>query len=185
MHLGFIFVCFQDSNSSINIPKLRLLFNPVVLCFSFVTIATLVSAVVLMDHLVPAELGQWFDWVVETWTWFHVVSRDVMIIFFVFLFFSRFADIKLSNDEDEVEFSTLTWFAMVFGCGASLHLFYFSVSDPISNYDPRDGSNRYLADPYLADNSLAQIAITLTFYHYGNCCNTFVSLRFLRKSLSL
>ena len=38
------------------------------------------------------------------------------------------------------------------------------MAEPIYHYT---GNNRYSADPTLPDNTLAQTAINLTFYHYG------------------
>ena len=139
-----------------------------VLCLSILSIAALVCSCILLDNLVPEEYSDALEWVADIWTWFHVSSRDVMIIFIAYIFFGRFKNVRLADNQDEKpEFSTMTMFAMALVAGVSSQMFYYAVSDPISHYDPKDGSNRYLADPHIADNTLAQIAIKLTFFHYG------------------
>lgn len=70
----------------------------------------------------------------------------------------------MGKDDDEPEYSDSTWFMMLFACGIGTGLFFFGVAEPINHYT---AGNRYSADPTLPDNTLAQIAINLTLYHWG------------------
>ncbi len=56
-------------------------------------------------------------------------------------------------------------FMMLFACGIGVGLFFYGVAEPIFHYT---GRNRYTADPTIPDNTLAQISINLTLYHWGN-----------------
>ena len=55
---------------------------------------------------------------------------------------------------------------MLFACGMGNGLFFYSVFEPIYHYTER---NRYSADPTLPDNQLAQTAILIPMFHFGNC----------------
>ena len=54
---------------------------------------------------------------------------------------------------------------MLFACGVGTGVFFFGVAEPIYHYAV--SPNRFTADHALPDNSLAQQAILLTFYHWG------------------
>ena len=70
----------------------------------------------------------------------------------------------MGKSSDDPEYSYLTWFMMLFACGIGSGLFFHSVAEPITHYVQR---NRYAADPTMPDNTLAQIAINLTLFHWG------------------
>ena len=53
---------------------------------------------------------------------------------------------------------------MLFACGIGVGLFFYGVAEPIYHYT---GKNRYSADSTMPDNTLAQIAINVTLYHWG------------------
>ena len=83
-----------------------------------------------------------------------------------YFYSSKYATLKLGNQDDEPEYNTFTWFMMLFACGVGVGLFFYGVAEPIFHYTSR---NRYSADPTLPDNELAQIAINLSMYHWGMC----------------
>src|SRR5699024_9600184 len=56
-----------------------------------------------------------------------------MIIFCLFLMFSRFGNIKLGKDDDEPDFSYPAWFAMLFSAGMGIGLVFFTTAEPISH----------------------------------------------------
>ena len=53
---------------------------------------------------------------------------------------------------------------MLFACGIGTGLFFFGVAEPIYHYAK---GNRYASDPTVPDNTMAQIAINITWYHWG------------------
>ena len=44
--------------------------------------------------------------------------------------FSRFGRIKLGDDDSKPEFSTFSWFAMLFSAGVGIGLLFFSIAEP-------------------------------------------------------
>ncbi|KAL5262838.1 hypothetical protein ACHWQZ_G008284 [Mnemiopsis leidyi] len=102
-------------------------------------------------------------------TWLYIGSQDLRTIFIIWLYFSKYGKCKLGKDNDEPEFSDAEWFSMLFACGIGIGLFFFSVSEPLRHYTISESlpTNRYVSDSFMPDNTLAQIALTITYYHWG------------------
>ncbi|BDZ50274.1 choline transporter [Frondihabitans sucicola] len=81
--------------------------------------------------------------------------------FVLWIGFSRFGDIVLGKDEDKPEFSTVSWFSLLFAAGMGIGLVFYGVSEPLSHFaSPRPGVTGTPAH-------LAQQALTQTFLHWG------------------
>ena len=89
----------------------------------------------------------------------------MLICLKIFIFYSDLSDIKLGGVDDLPEYNDVSWFVMLFACGMGNGLFFYSVFEPIYHYTQ---SNRYSADPTLTDNQLAQNAILIPMFHFGN-----------------
>src|SRR5699024_11757375 len=50
----------------------------------------------------------------EHFGWFYLISASIILIFAIYLAFSKYGDIKLGKDDDEPEYSRFSWFAMLF-----------------------------------------------------------------------
>lgn len=105
--------------------------------------------------------------ITHLFTWLYIGSQDMRTIFIIWLYFSKYGHMKLGKDEDKPEFSDAEWFSMLFACGIGIGLFFFSVSEPLRHYTINEPNNRYVNDAFLPDNTLAQIAMNITFYHWG------------------
>ena len=120
-----------------------------------------------------------FDRCLRVWTAFQVTlwyikqkykAKEKIVILLLkiklnlYFHSSKYATLKLGNQDDEPEYNAFTWFMMLFACGVGVGLFFYGVAEPIYHYTSR---NRYSADPTLPDNELAQIAINLPMYHWG------------------
>lgn len=69
-------------------------------------------------------------------------------MFVVYIYFSKYGNIRLGNDDSRPEYNDLTWsvrhygvvfiqhrrFTMLFSCGLSTGLFFYGVSEPIYHY---------------------------------------------------
>ena len=62
---------------------------------------------------------------------------------------------------------------MLFACGIGVGLFFYGVAEPVYHYT---GKNRYSADSTMPDNTLAQIAINVTLYHWGKYNEIYIYL---------
>ena len=100
----------------------------------------------------------------------------------MFSIFSKYADLKLGKPDEKPEYNDVTWFMMLFACGIGVGLFFYGVAEPITHYTIT--RNRYSADPSIPDNTLAQIAINLTLYHWGKYLNIIIVSNALFLSLT-
>ena len=85
-------------------------------------------------------------------------------IYNVFLFFSKYSNIKLGGPNEKPEYSDMSWFAMLMAAGVTNGIMFFSVYEPVHHYTSR---NKYSADPTMPDNELAQSALMVSFFHLG------------------
>lgn len=66
--------------------------------------------------------------------WMYLLSMFVFVIVSLMLAFSKYGKIKLGPDDSVPEFSTKSWFAMLFGAGMGIGLVFWGVAEPISHF---------------------------------------------------
>ncbi len=92
--------------------------------------------------------------------WLYVVSVNVILIFCIYLAFSRFKNIRLGGPDCKPEFSTWAWLSMLFNAGIGLVLMFYSVAEPILHF-----SNPPYGEAGTID--AAQNALNLSYLHWG------------------
>ena len=60
--------------------------------------------------------ARFMSWVSHYFGWLYILSIVAFIGFCVWISLSRFGKVKLGKEDDKPEFSTFSWFAMLF-CG--------------------------------------------------------------------
>jgi glycine betaine transporter len=92
--------------------------------------------------------------------WFYLLSATSFLLFVLFLAFSKYGKIKLGEPDSKPEYSTITWFAMLFSAGMGIGLVFWGVAEPISHfYTPATGEGENAAS--------AQAALRYSFFHWG------------------
>lgn len=92
--------------------------------------------------------------------WFYLISATAILIFVIYLAFSKYGNIKLGQDDDEPEYSTFSWLAMLFSAGMGIGLVFWGVAEPISHFfEPATG------DP--ESGKAAAESLRFTFFHWG------------------
>ncbi len=100
------------------------------------------------------------DGIAQRFGWFYLIGVAIFLIFVLFLAFSRFGTVKLGDNDDDPDYSYLSWFAMLFSAGMGIGLLFFSVAEPMWHYGyPPIGEGQ--------TNEAARDAMRLTFYHWG------------------
>ncbi|WP_263091885.1 BCCT family transporter [Curtobacterium sp. RIT-PI-V] len=127
--------------------------------------AVLVLGFVAFTLVSPSSAEAMFvglqDGIVRNFSWYYVLIAAFFVGFSVFVGFSKFGDIKLGKDQDEPEFSTGSWFSLLFAAGMGIGLVFYGVSEPLSHFaSPRPGVTG-------SESELAQQALTQTFLHWG------------------
>lgn len=69
----------------------------------------------------------------DNFGWLYVFIIAGMILFCLYMLFSKFGHIKLGQDDDEPEYSLPAWFAMLFSAGMGIGLVFFSTAETISH----------------------------------------------------
>ncbi len=99
--------------------------------------------------------------IVNAFNWYYVLIAAFFVAFSLFLGFSRFGDIKLGRDDDEPEFSLMSWFSLLFAAGMGIGLVFYGVAEPLTHFtDPRPGVTG-------TPEQLAQQALSQTYLHWG------------------
>ena len=91
--------------------------------------------------------------------WFIMLTVSVLLIVCIWLAFSRYGRIKLGHDDDEPEFSTVSWLTMLFAAGMGVGLLYWGAAEPITHY--------LLARDYGTEQKAASLALFVTNFHWG------------------
>lgn len=93
--------------------------------------------------------------------WAYLIAMFVFVVFIVWLAFSKYGDIKLGADDSKPEYSTLSWFGMLFGAGMGIGLVFWGVAEPLSHFvSPAPG-----IEPGTVEAS--NFAMRASFMHWG------------------
>ena len=124
-------------------------------------IVAFVSFTLAAPHLAEELFGMIQTTIVNAFNWYYVLIAAVFVAFSLFLGFSRFGDIKLGRDDDEPEFSLMSWFSLLFAAGMGIGLVFYGVSEPLTHFvSPRPGVTG-------TPEQLAQAALGQTYLHWG------------------
>ena len=94
-------------------------------------------------------------------SWFYLLVTFCLVVFCIYIGFSKFGDIKLGPDDCEPEYNTLTWFAMLFCAGMGVGLVFWSIAEPIAHYiQPIEGIQSMSQDAM-------RFSIKSCFMHWG------------------
>lgn len=107
------------------------------------------------------QTGELTSWISATFGWYYLASVFLILIFCLYLIFSRFADIKLGKAGDEPEFSLVSWFAMLFSAGMGMGLVFWTTAEPISH--------AFVSAPLseLGSDQAVKEAMQFSFFHWG------------------
>ena len=132
--------------------------SPVMLAALVVTGAIALWGLVDAEGLAAfagATVGQLF----QSRGWFIMLTATSQLIACVVLALSRYGRVKLGADDDEPEFSTVSWLTMLFAAGMGVGLLYFGAAEPLSHY--------MLLRDFETGRSAATGALFLTNFHWG------------------
>ncbi|PRY14205.1 choline/glycine/proline betaine transport protein [Pontibacter ummariensis] len=92
--------------------------------------------------------------------WLFILSVNIFVAFCLYLAFGKFGDIRLGGKEAKPEFSTSSWFAMLFSAGMGIGLLFWSIAEPINHFQTPP-----LGEPGTPE--AARQAMNFTFLHWG------------------
>lgn len=130
----------------------------------FFTSAGIIIGFVLLAVFFHKSMGDFFGVLLTTFStnagWFFVWTMNIILAFTLYLMFSRYGDIRLGGEDAEPDFSTLSWFAMLFSAGMGIGLLFYGVAEPMYHF----GSSPF---PTANSTEAARTAMAITFLHWG------------------
>ncbi|MBO2942662.1 BCCT family transporter [Paenibacillus sp. F411] len=128
---------------------------------------TIIIAVLfaLWGAIAPDQLASVADraygFSIQNFGWFYLIATLFFLVFALYLAFSRFGNIRLGDDDDEPEYSTLSWLSMLFSAGMGIGLVFWGVAEPLSHYlAPPEGAVGGTVEA-------ARLAMRYSFFHWG------------------
>ncbi|WAB83566.1 BCCT family transporter [Microcella daejeonensis] len=127
--------------------------------------AAIVLVFTALTLVAPDAAGEVFGTIqssiIANFNWYYVLIAAFFVAFALWAGFSRHGHLRLGDDDDQPEFSLLSWFALLFAAGMGIGLVFWGVSEPLSHFaNPRPGVTG-------TDVELAQQAMSQTYLHWG------------------
>src|SRR5919202_3455033 len=118
--------------------------------------------ILFTDNLAAVFDAVLFNFLVPNFGWVFILSSFGFLAFSVYLAFSRYGKIRLGGQDEQPEFSTVSWVAMMFSAGMGIGLMFYGVAEPISHMGaPPFG----LAEPNT--KGAAQVAMEYSYFHWA------------------
>ncbi|SDH60984.1 BCCT family transporter [Agrococcus jejuensis] len=143
-------VVWRGLNKPVFIPAVVLVFGLVI--FAIVYGQTGGDAFAQLNAIITEGVG-----------WWYVLAATGFVVFALYCGLSRIGQIKLGRDDEEPEFSTLSWFTMLFSAGMGIGLVFYGVAEPLSHMmTPPVGAG---VEP--GTGEAGRTAMDLTLFHWG------------------
>lgn len=107
--------------------------NPV-----FTTSAVAIIAFIALALIFPAQAKEWMvgarGWSIESFDWLFMMGGNIFVLFCLALILLPVGKVRLGGAEARPEFSTVSWFSMLFAAGMGIGLMFWSVAEPVAYY---------------------------------------------------
>ncbi|MDD6693053.1 MAG: BCCT family transporter [Olsenella sp.] len=104
-----------------------------------------------------------FSFFTVDFAWLYEIALFAMVVFVIVIGVSRFGKIKLGPDDSKPEYSTVSWFAMLFGCGMGVGLVFWGVSEPLVHFT----SENLPTGDAAGSAAAALYAMRASYLHWG------------------
>lgn len=98
------------------------------------------------------------DAITDNLGWLFILSSTGFVIFAIWLALSKYGRIPLGRDDDQPEYRTVSWIAMMFSAGMGIGLMFFGAYEPLSHY--------VSAPPEFPVHDV-RAAMATTMFHWG------------------
>ena len=137
--------------------------NPVFGTTAFLIITFIVSALIFPSNAKDV-LFTVRSWSIENFDWLFIIGCNIFVIFCLALVVLPVGKVRLGGTDAKPEFSTLSWFSMLFAAGMGIGIMFWSVAEPIAYYTDWYGSPLGVT-PRTPES--ADLALGATMYHWG------------------
>ncbi|WP_461538247.1 BCCT family transporter [Spongorhabdus nitratireducens] len=105
------------------------------------------------------------NWIQTTLNWYYISLVCAFFFLCIWLVSSKVGNIRLGADDEKPEFSFFSWFAMLFGAGMGIAMFFWSIAEPLKHFQGNPFME--MAGAQAGTMEAAQIATRITFFHWG------------------
>lgn len=134
-------------------------YNPVFL-ISLVVLTVIVLWGLIDPKGFETQANNAFKFLTNKFDWFYLISMSSFVIFSIWIAFSKYGKIKLGPDDSKPEYSTISWFSMLFSAGMGIGLVFWGVAEPLNHYLSPDAMEG-------ATEASKTFAMTKSFVHWG------------------
>lgn len=136
--------------------------DPVIFFTSAGLTVVFVVAAISLTEQVDRVFAAASDWLLTNLGWFYILGVTTFLVYLLWIAVSRYGHVRLGAQDDRPEYSTRTWFAMLFAAGIGTILMFWGVAEPISHFaePPQQG-----VEPETAE--AARMAMAYSLYHFG------------------
>jgi betaine/carnitine transporter, BCCT family len=147
-----------------NLRIVGLNFHRVIFPVSLFIILALVSLALYDPQAFGATLEGVKGWILLNFDWFIIIMGNLAVLFCALLALSPLGKVRLGGSDARPEYSTLSWFSMMFAAGMGVGLLYWGVAEPVAQY------TAWFKTPLdVAANTpqAAELAMAASLYHWG------------------
>jgi glycine betaine transporter len=100
--------------------------------------------------------------ITDTFGWYYLILVSLIVLVCLYFLISPLGRIRLGRQEERPEFSTMSWYAMLFSAGMGIGLVFWGTAEPISHYmistptGVEPGTDQAIRD-----------SMRYTFFHWG------------------
>ena len=98
------------------------------------------------------------DAITDNLGWLFILSSTGFVLFAIWLALSKYGRIPLGRDDDQPEYRTVSWIAMMFSAGMGIGLMFFGAYEPLYHY--------VSAPPEFPVHDV-RAAMATTMFHWG------------------
>jgi len=129
------------------------------------TTGSIILAVILFGLVAPSTLDGMLSGlqrvITTNFNWYFLLSVAIYLGVCGYIAFSKYGDMKLGKADEKPEFSSFSWFTMLFSCGIGVGCAFWAVAEPVLHY---------MNTPYLAQSQTPEampVAIQISVMHWG------------------
>jgi choline/carnitine/betaine transport len=100
-------------------------------------------------------------WTVSKTGWLFVLAASGFVAFVIWLALGKFGNIPLGADDEEPEFRTVSWIAMMFSAGMGIGLMFFGVAEPLAHFTSPPPGTVGASSPQAVETAMAT-----TLFHW-------------------
>lgn len=122
----------------------------------------IISTIVFREQS-AAFFQSMLDGIGNMFGWLYILAANFFVIVMVLIASSDYGKIRIGGPDALPEFSTFSWYAMLISAGMGIGLMFWSVAEPVFHYMTPSP----MFDVAAETAQSAQVALGLTYYHWG------------------